>query len=246
MITEIYQPEKRRARRNSDFEKDFSHALKQLEAVLQLGYPENMNTLKIDQAQKIRYPEEKALHDRAALVLRVIQAISREIGHLSPDSVEHLLRSSDPRLLAGLAQASLDDAQIDRVDRLQLKGAERLQKLLESVGGSVSTQWVSEFLEISEEAVRKRAQRGHLIARRTASGNLSFPRFQFLEERSSLLPGLAKLLSETKSWDTNELIRFLLVRHEPSSSEDTPLELLKLGKIDRVLSLARFNMEQRA
>ncbi|WP_447044911.1 hypothetical protein [Vreelandella sp. H-I2] len=264
MVKVTNQPGKRVDQSASEVQEDFDRALKQVEAILRPYYSEEIKAFKDGETLNVRTPEAKvhitgkvvrrgvitkgvkAFRARAELVLRGVEAISREVGYLPSDSVDLLLRSSDPKLLAGLARASLDDTQIDRVDRLRLKGAERFQKLIEDAGGSVSSRWVSEFLGTTEEAVRKRAQRGSLIARRTASGDLSFPRFQFDESRSRLLPGLSKLLTEAAAWDAEELIRFLLVRHEPASSDDTPLNLLKRGQIDRVLNLARVHMQQRA
>lgn len=182
---------------------------------------------------------------RKDLLLRSIEALTREIDHLDPGLVEKLLKSSDPRLLVGLAKASLEDSPIDREDRMTLKGAERLQKMLDNAGGTVSTSWVSRLLGTNEEAVRKRAQRRALIGRRAPSGELCFPRFQFDEDSGKLLPGLSRLLSQTASWSPEELIRFLLVRHNPESSDDTPLKMLQRGEIDRVLDLAAGYLKQR-
>lgn len=269
MIEEMNQPDKRVDQRDPEFQEDFDRALKQVEAVLRLYYPEEVDALKVGEtlkvrnldgkilttgeevrrgakAKRVRAKGVKAFRARAELVLRGVEAISREVGHLPPDSVDRLLRSSDPRLLVGLARASLEDTPIDRMERMTLRGAERFQKLIENAGGLVSSRWVSEFLGVSEEAVRKRAQRGSLIARRTASGDLSFPRFQFDEGNARLLPGLSKLLTETESWEPEELTRFLLVRHEPASSDDTPLTLIQRGEVDRVLELAQVYMQQRA
>ncbi|RUR32182.1 hypothetical protein ELY33_06140 [Vreelandella andesensis] len=84
-----------------------------------------------------------------------------------------------------------------------------------------------------------------MIGRHTSSGDWSFPRFQFDEAQRRLLPNLAKLRSRTHSWTPEELIRFLLVRHEPQSTDDTSLKLLQRGEIDRVLELAGVYMQQR-
>lgn len=128
---------------------------------------------------------------------------------------------------------------------MALTGEARFQTLIETAGGSVSLHWVSEFFGISEDGVRKQFQQGSLIARHMASGELSFPRFQFDESNARLLPGLSKLLAKTQSWAPEELIRFMLVRHEPEYSDDTPLKLVQHGEIDQVLELARVNLQQR-
>lgn len=188
----------------------------------------------------------KSQRAQSDLFLRSLEAITRELVQFNSDYVEKLLRSSDQKLLVGLARAALEETPIDRVERMGLKGAERFQQLLERAGGSAATSWVAELLNTSEEAVRKRVQRNGLIARRTPTGELSFPRFQFDEAKGRLLPGLQGLMSRTKGWEPEELIRFLLVRHDPEHTDETPLQLLRAGKIDRVLSLAETHLDQRA
>ncbi len=78
----------------------------------------------------------------------------------------------------------------NQMDDLLIKGAERFLKLVERAGGFVSSCMVAQLLEISEADVRNRAQRNALIARRTASGELSFPRFQFDERKGQVLAGV--------------------------------------------------------
>lgn len=259
MIEEMNHPNNQVAREHPS---DLDRALEKIEALLNLSIsdeapvrtrqkakPGGSKSPKFRLGVPTRRPtatETKASLARAELILRVIETISREVSHLPADSVDKLLRSSDPKLLVSLAKASLADAPIDRAERMALRGAERFQKLLQNAGGTVSTRWVSDFLGTTEDAVRKRAQRGSLIARRMASNELSFPRFQFDEAKGQLLPGLTKLLTETKSWDPDELIRFLLVRHEPASNDDTPLKLLQRGEVDRAIDLAQHHLNQRA
>ncbi|HDZ38437.1 MAG TPA: hypothetical protein ENH62_09155 [Marinobacter sp.] len=131
------------------------------------------------------------------------------------------------------------------MDYLLLKGAERFQNLVESVGGFVSPGWVALLLGTSEEAVRKRVQQNTLIARRTASGELSFPRFQFDEPNRQVLAGLQVVLLETSLWAPEELILFLLVRYNPEHTDDTPLKMLRRGELDSVLHLISVHLEQR-
>lgn len=260
MIEEMNHPNSPAAQEHLS---DLDRALKRIEALLHLSIPDEASVRRGQNARpggsesqktgqskvsvrRSSATETKASLARAELILRVVETISREVSHLPADSVDKLLRSSDPKLLVSLAKASLADAPIDRAERMALKGAERFQKLLQDAGGTVSTRWVSDFLGTTEEAVRKRAQRGSLIARRTASNELSFPRFQFDEAKGQLLPGLTKLLAETKSWDPDELIRFLLVRHEPASNDETPLKLIRRGEADRAIDLAQHHLNQRA
>jgi len=124
-------------------------------------------------------------------------------------------------------------------------GAERFRKLIEGAGGFVSTNWVAQLLGTSEEVVRKRAQQNTLVARHAASGELSFPRFQFNEPNRQLIRGLKEFLAETDSWTPDKVITFLLVRHNPEHTDDTPLAMLKRGELDGVLRLASVHLQQR-
>lgn len=121
----------------------------------------------------------------------------------------------------------------------------RIHQLIEDAGGSVSTSWVAQLLQISEEAVKTRMQQNMLIASHNTIGELSFPRFQFHEPNRQLLPWLQELLIKTEPWSPEKVILFLLVRHNPEYSDDTPLTMLKRGELDSVLQLASVYMEQR-
>lgn len=127
----------------------------------------------------------------------------------------------------------------------EMSGAGRFQSLLEDAGGFVSATWVAQLLGVSEKAVRNRAQRNTLISRPTASGELSFPRFQFDELNKRLLDGIQAVLVNTASWAPDEVIRFLLVRYAPDRTDDTPLKMLTRGELDRVLQLTSVHLEQR-
>lgn len=248
MIEEIGQPERRVAQRDTDAEDELTVALKRISGLFRRG-----RSISKGEALRVKGKlARKDAHERTLksphvdLLIRGMEVIAREVSELHPDIVKQLLQSSDPSLLAGLARASFEDYPIDTIERMTLTGAERFQKLVGDSGGSVSSRWVSEFLGVSEAAVRKRSQRGSLIARRTASGDLSFPRFQFDDGNARVLPGISKLLTENNSWEPEELIRFLLVRHEPASNNETPLKLIQRGEVDRVVELAQVYMQQRA
>lgn len=130
-------------------------------------------------------------------------------------------------------------------ERLLTKGAERFQRLIDDAGGSVSTAWVARFLGCTEGAVRKRAQRKALIARRIPSGELRFPRFQFDESKRGVLEGIRVVLGKTDSWTREEVICFFLLPFQADASDKTPLSLLQGGDLSRVLNLLETHRAQR-
>jgi hypothetical protein len=182
---------------------------------------------------------------RRALVMRSAEVLAREIYQFNALEIKELSTRSDPTLLVKLAQAALTDTPVDRTERMALRGAERFRALLDKFGSSVTTRWVCEFLGSTESAVRKRVQRKTLLARRMPNGELSFPRFQFDETTGELVQGLQSFLVHVNSWPSEEVVRFLLVRHNPSVSNENPLELLKQGKLQQVLELADMHLTQR-
>ncbi len=197
-------------------------------------------------SRELRDPTNGDFEDRKALTYRAVEAAIKVIGAVNQEPVERLLTSSASRLLAGLATASLEDASMDRLERMKLKGAERFEMLIEGAGGAFPSERVATLLGISEEAVRKRAQRRNLIAKRTSSGELRFPCFQFDVSSRKLIPGLQRVLRQMEGVDQNEIIRFFLVPHEPSFSNETPSSLLKRGEVDRVVEMASGHLSQRA
>lgn len=259
MIEEAKQPEKHINQQDHDFQDEVDTAVRKFEDLLRLGAAEKGVTIRatvkrdtpnqqeqLESLLKRAATKKQDFHrSRKALLLRGVEAMTRELGQIDAEQVDQLLQSSDNKLLVGFARIALEDTPADRLDRMTLRGTERFQNLIEGAGGSVTSAWVAELLGASEEAVRKRVGRRTLIARRIASGELSFPRFQFDEQHQRLLPGLSDLLSATKAWSPEEIIRFLLVRHNPKLSDDTPLTLLERGDRDSVLALAAANRQQR-
>ncbi|QCF28096.1 hypothetical protein [Hydrocarboniclastica marina] len=185
--------------------------------------------------------EKKA---RMNLLKRSLEVLFKEIDRFDESELDALSSRTDSRLIVELAQASLSDRPTDREGRMLIRGAERLKKLLERSGGTVSSKWVADFLQTSEAAVRKRVQRNGLIARRLPSGDLSLPRFQFDERTGGVVPGLSKFMKEV-SGTPEEMIQFLLVPHNPAVSRETPLDLLKQDNVAKVVELAELHLQQR-
>tara|TARA_R110000824_G_scaffold131955_2_gene294236 strand:- start:1102 stop:1818 length:717 start_codon:yes stop_codon:yes gene_type:complete len=194
------------------------------------------------EAPKAAIKLNKARHD---LLMRSVEAMAREISQFGEAEIKELSAKSDPGMLVKLVHTFLTDSPFDRTTRMALKGAERFRALLEKFGGTVTTKWVCEFLGISEAAVRKRAHRNALLARRMPNGELSFPAFQFDESSGGLVRGMQAFLSHVNSWPVDEIVRFLLVRHTPEISNDNPLELLKQSQLKRVIDLADMHLTQR-
>lgn len=182
---------------------------------------------------------------RQDLLMRSFEAMAREISQFDEAEITKLATKSDPKMLVEVVVSFLSDSPFDRTERMHLKGAERFRALLNKFGGSVSTKWVCEFLGANESAIRKRVQRKTLLVRRMPNGELSFPLFQFNQATGNLIQDLPAFLAHVRSWAVDDIVRFLLVRHNPRESHDNPMEILKLGKLDQVIELADLHLSQR-
>lgn len=136
-------------------------------------------------------PDEEALRKRiAGSVDRILElvgpaAVSDALAARSGfDSMSRLLNS----LLQEHPEAVIGDPDID--PHLRLMKARR--DLLERAGGTYDTSEVAELLGISPEGVRKRIQRGALLAYKSPAGEYRLPRAQFSVE--GVVPGLERVL----------------------------------------------------
>tara|TARA_R110000823_G_scaffold10240_3_gene35343 strand:- start:773 stop:1135 length:363 start_codon:yes stop_codon:yes gene_type:complete len=118
-------------------------------------------------------------------------------------------------------------------------------KLIETSGGTLSISEVAVLLGISEKTVLERLGNYQVLGFRIPSSVLQFPRFQFDEKKRCVIPGILDFLGETNGWSALERIRFLLVRYEPEFTNETPMDLVRGGEVERVAELARVYLQQR-
>jgi hypothetical protein len=122
-------------------------------------------------------------------------------------------------------------------------------RLLQAEGGSVTAKDAAKLYggpnDYSEEAVRKAARNGQLIAIRDGNGNLHFPVWQF-GARGGTLPGLKEileLLQRRPNADDLSAITFFLNPTERLGGI-SPLETLRRGTaLDSVKQLALESLE---
>jgi hypothetical protein len=136
-------------------------------------------------------PDEEALRKRiAGSVERILElvgpaAVSDALAARSGfDSMSRLLDS----LLREHPEAVIGDPDVS--PHLRLMKARR--DLLERAGGTYDTSEVADLLGISPEGVRKRIQRGALLAYKSPAGEYRLPRAQFSAE--GVVLGLERVL----------------------------------------------------
>lgn len=122
--------------------------------------------------------------------------------------------------------------------RALLRGKEIVAKDLATSGGAYSLEQVQSLLhDITRQAVNKRVREGTLLAVPGPSNRLSYPVVQFTEEGIPVegLREVREALGTENSW----MILNFLVSPDPKLGNRAPIDLMKAGKLQRVLEVAR-------
>ena len=117
----------------------------------------------------------------------------------------------------------------------------RRKEILDEVGGAIGADEVALILKLPVRAVIDLATKGRLLALFPPDhATYEFPAFQFDRRRGALLAGMEEVLKELSAVpEINNWAKcqFLLSRRH-SLRDQTPLALLRRGKIARVVALA--------
>lgn len=135
--------------------------------------------------------------DEKALFERIAGSVERILELVGPAAVSDALAApsgfdSMSRLLDSLLQEHPEVVIGDPDVSPHLRLMKARRDLLERAGGTYDTAEAAELLGISPEGVRKRIQRGALLAYKSPAGEYRLPRAQFSAE--GVVPGLEKVL----------------------------------------------------
>lgn len=171
-------------------------------------------------------PDAAAVFDRATTAfMRALLSLRDELGAAGRN--RRLLAQDDKTLLAELLiQALQADPLVSKDLRLRVRGQLALQSLLQGSGGALTAAEVAELLGITEDAVRKRARRGKLLAL-PRGGRSLYPAFQFDLDRRCLMPGLDAVLALLDTDSAPAKLRFFLIPDEDLGA--APIEILRKG-----------------
>jgi hypothetical protein len=125
----------------------------------------------------------------------------------------------------------------------KLRGLKRKQQMLETAGGTLTSEQAAEVLGISRQAVDKRRAAIQLLALTLGRRGYSYPSFQF--EDGKPITGLEEVLAELKELDPWMQMVFFTSPNE-RLSDKTPLERLKKGLVSEVKAAATGFGEQGA
>ncbi len=168
--------------------------------------------------------------DAAALFERATSAFMRELlalgeGLTAAGRDRQLLAREDKTLLAELLIRALqDDPLSPKALRLRLRGELALRRLLEASGGALTTAEAAELLGITQDAVRKSAARGKLLALPRGKRSV-FPAFQFDSESGRVVPWLDAVLSLLDTDSAAAKLRFFVTPDADLGA--APIEVLR-------------------
>ncbi len=127
--------------------------------------------------------------------------------------------------------------ELERIEPLAspyMRGWQAQQDLLKQAGGTLSSEQLAQVLGLSRQAVDKRRQAGKLIAIPRGQHRFVYPACQ-LAEQGGTLPGLEEMLSELG--DRDGWMQLSLSPNIDLDS-DSPLDVLRAGKVEAVLEAA--------
>lgn len=182
--------------------------------------------------------------DRQAILSRLRKVLERELALLSCSDLAYLSKVDDTTALAKIAARKLSTIPLnsDRKIRMELEGIQRFNAMLNAAGGYYTTSQVCKLLGKSPNALRKAVGRKKLVQLKRR-GESIFPAFQFFD--GNILPGISRVLKVLPAHlSTVGAIRFFLA---PLDWENdifhSPLELLRNGQEEKVVSIASMHQE---
>jgi hypothetical protein len=116
-----------------------------------------------------------------------------------------------------------------------IRGIVASRRLIEDHGGAVTATEAAAILGVSRQMVEKWRGAGKLLAVSTGRHGYRYPVWQF--EKSGILPGLQDVLKVPSPHDAWMQVAFFVSANQ-RLADQTPIEALKAGKLDRVLVAA--------
>jgi hypothetical protein len=119
--------------------------------------------------------------------------------------------------------------------KARLRGAVAMRALLGGDGGAWTVGEVTKRLGISRQAVDKRRKAGRLLGVELPKRGVLYPAWQFSE--TGMLAGIVEVLSALRDHDAWAQARFFTTENDRLAGK-RPLDLLKQGKVERVVEAA--------
>ena len=196
-----------------------------------------------------RHPVDSARQALAqAFLKRSVKMLERVSSSASSEALKSALSSPTDvggvaSLLSDLAPLGVDLSAVDPFMEAMARGAAIKRELLTSGGGSLTSSQVASALGITRQAVDKRRIRRALLAVPNGSGEYVYPACQFTAD--GVIPGLEEVLRAFQIRSPWTQLSALLAS-APAVGNQTILEVLKSGEIERAVAIAASLGEQAA
>ncbi|MFZ0477942.1 MAG: hypothetical protein WAL71_02245 [Terriglobales bacterium] len=182
-----------------------------------------------------------------AFYTRVLRAVKSFEEDLTNDRIDEATAAPTDHLVMLEALSSApwvaELVSDDSLVAAKLRGLELRQQMLETSGGALTSQQVSNVLGISRQAVDKRRSSNQLLALTQGRRGYRYPSFQFNEGKT--IQGLEEVLEALKALDPWMQLNFFTSAHERLGGK-TPIKALHDGLLEEVKSVASVYGEQGA
>jgi hypothetical protein len=147
------------------------------------------------------------------------------------NEVDFLVKAAQ---LAASTIVHLDPTE-QRLHKARLRGVHRMVELRKAAEPVLESGDVCKLLGVSRETVRKKVDRGQLLAL-PKGGDRVFPAFQFKD--GAVLNGFAQALEALDTESVFSVLAFFLSPNEDFENK-TAIQMLESGEVETVLSEAR-------
>jgi hypothetical protein len=195
-------------------------------------------------ATTLKKPTSQPIHASRSGTIRVEKRASGQFKQ----QLVHYFRSKTPqesadakvRLVVEAYREATPTPRRSEVAEALLRGLQAQSSLKDAEGGNLSADEVRPLIQVnSKQAVLDRYNKGLLLGWREKQNAVRFPVWQFAA--GNVLPGLVdalEALRENSELDDWAKVLFFLSPRETLRGK-RPLDLLRAGKSDKVISLAR-------
>jgi hypothetical protein len=176
--------------------------------------------------------------------LNALSDIAKELPNLWMEEVT--AAPTDYQVLVNALSASPVVEELGSADPLakaKLRGIETRKRIRQQMGGTHTADEVADILDITRQAVDKRRSQNQLIGLTQGRRGYAYPAFQF--EQGKTIAGLADVLQALHAHDPWMQLTFFANGNSRLDGK-TPLETLRLGKLDSVILAAKNYGEQGA
>jgi len=178
---------------------------------------------------------------RRAILTRFLRAAGSALGSADTTTLAKAA-GADSDLTAVLAtlEASLPEpgsaTDEEVITRAQLLGLDTRQQVLEAEGGTLSAEQMARRLHLTRQAIDLRRRNHRLIGLPVGRHGYRYPAWQL--GPAGIWPWVPQVIDALAPHDPWQQVFFLLSPH-PDLKGKTPLNALRAGRIDEVVTLAR-------